>query len=435
MNKVPYSPNNPQTTLIHGLHRKKQAICYKLRTQNQLLPWAILLGNGLCTPLAWWFRHSLAKGMAAQDPDELPGKILIIRADRIGDMILSLPFFKALKQNFPQSKVTCLASTISAQLLENNPYLDQVLTFDPPWFEGRAPWKGGTRTMQIIGLLKNQGFDLGIDLRGNQFNILLMALAQVKKRLSYDIVPGSFLLTHTCPYLAGKHESEYFLDLLQTVSRQRHKTPPGPYLFPAQENVRQAEKFLQQCSISSQDCLIVLHPGAGKGRTYKRWPPEYFIHLGKQLQQKFRAKIILTCSQSELELAKNIQAGIGKEVFISWERLKNLLDLAALLRQVQAVVATSTGIMHLAAAVGSFVVVLSGPENKKRWSPLGDNQIILRKDLPCSPCRETTCTSNGRCLRDIHPEEVLAILKSRLAKKSHPWYLANNFDSHPWSIQ
>ena len=392
---------------------RSENVAYKLRSNNKIIPSIIVFLNALIGFPFSLFRLLTKSTIKTSEPK----RILVIRADRIGDMILTTPIFKSLKERYPHSNVTCMASTLSSELVEGNPHIDELLVYDPPWFDRKKGKKEFHDYLNVLRLIRNRRFDMAIDLRGNIFNFFfLMFLAGIQQRVSFDAAFGAFLLTCAVPFEKNKHETDYFFDIVKALGGKSEPEPQAALIL-AEGEREYAEKYFYSQNITQDDVIIALHPGAGENRIYKRWPEDRYCELGKVLVKRFDAKIIITGSKAEIDLASRIKNQIGKNAILAAGEICHLKHLAAVLKKCYVCIGTSTGTIHVAAAVGTPVIVLCGPEDPRRWRPLGDNHILIEKEVPCRPCREDTCRYDGRCLKLISPKCVLKVIEPLLASK------------------
>ena len=403
-----------QLLLSDRLKLRKDAVACKLRTQDDILPFLIVLLNELGSLFCRLCRACVGRRTPAAGE---PGKILVIRADRIGDMVLATPMFRCLRERYPKAHITCMASTLSSQLIEGNPYIDSIMVYDPPWFDRKKGNKIVRDYLSVLRLIRTGRFDMAIDLRGNVLNFFfLMLLGRIRQRVSFDAAFGDFLLTRAVPFKKDRHETEYFLEIVKALGG-KPESAPQPDIMLSDEEKGYAEQFLRSEGISRDDLVIALHPGAGKNRVQKRWPEERCCELGQAIVKRFDAKIVITGSEAEINLASRIRNRIGRGAILAAGKVCHLKRLAAVLKECALCVGTSTGTIHVAAAVGTPVIVLCGPEDPHRWRPLGDNNLLIKKEVPCRPCREKVCRYDGRCLKLISAKCVLEAAKSLLANR------------------
>ncbi len=310
------------------LRAKRDAIAYKLRTKSKIIPWMVIGINALLGLPFRIYRYIAAEKNSAVDPM----RILVIRADRIGDMILATPVFEQLKRRYPAAWIPCLASSLSGQLIEENPFIDTVMTYDPPWFDRPKGGSSFKAYIQIWKLIRAQRFDMAIDLRGNYNNFfLLMFLAGIPQRVSFGASLGAFLLTREVPFEQGRHEAAYFMDIVKYLGGEA-VIEPQPLIVLSDGETAFAESFLKAHKITPGDVVIAMHPGAGMRIIYKRWPQENYVELGRALVEKYNATLIISGAETEADLAMRIKQEIGDKAICVAGSISRLKDLAAVLR-------------------------------------------------------------------------------------------------------
>ena len=132
-------------------------------------------------------------------------KILVIRLDGIGDVLLSTPVYEALKKQYPSAKLTVLVGAHTKGVIKMNPYIDNVLVLRNTWFTTISKIKFG-EILSMLRKIRKEEFDIGIDLRGDIRNILLMFSGKVRYRIGYGITGGGFLLNRMPHYEKKTHE-------------------------------------------------------------------------------------------------------------------------------------------------------------------------------------------------------------------------------------
>ena len=404
-----------QSSLFSTVKMKYEAIAFKLRTRNKVIVIGVILLDFIGNAIFMLFRLVFLRKMGKEVEGSVnPSAILLIRADRIGDMILTTPAFKLLKERFPTALITCLASSQSSEIIDGNPYIDEIIIYDPPWFYRNKIQNAVSEYKKIWRIIRKHRFDLAIDFRGNFINFFfLMLITGIPTRVSFNEPLGGFMLTNGISYLPHQHETKYFIDLVKTLGG-RTVPEPLPLITISKNEEEFAAGFFERNNIKTDDTVIVLHPGVGEGRSFKRWPEDRYVTLGSCLVKKYNAKILITGSTDELELAKKIKMLIGDNAIMAAGKIERLKALAAVIKRCTVCVGSSTGIIHLASAVDIPTVVLCGPEDPIRWHPLGNKYKLIKKDVPCRPCREKTCPHNGKCLRLITPDEVLSVVETYL---------------------
>ena len=338
-------------------------------------------------------------------------RILILRTDRLGDVLLSTPVVKALRQSFPQSYISMLVSPYTKDVLDGNLALDEIITFDKDAKNSQGWWA----TFTFIQFLRKKKFDLAIVLHPTIRMHLLTFLAGIPKRLGYDRKFG-FLLTdrikHTKQY-GQKHESEYALDLVRYLGI----VPIDKTLFMPikQESEKWVEVLFSQAQIKDSDKLLVIHPAAS---CHSRiWPGERFAQVADKLAGQYGFKVIIVSGPKDIQKA---------EVVIKNMRIKalnlagktSISQLASLLNRCQLFISTDSGPMHIASALGVPVITIFGRSqaglSPQRWGSLGEKSRVLHKTVGCTICLAHNCQKDFACLKATTVEDVLLAAESIL---------------------
>ncbi len=339
-------------------------------------------------------------------------RILVKGTNWVGDTIISFPAVNALRRHFPKARISVLTKSRLAELWKANPSVDEVIPYDMPSGAGRILGE-----LQIARLIKQKAIDLAVIFPRSFSSALMVFLGGVPRRIGYKAEGRGLLLTERidCAVeLLRKHRMYYYLHLIEPLGNY-----PSPPLFPSLSlNGTQemwAEAFLSRHRLKGR-LLIGLNPGATYGEA-KCWPPERFAELGRRLIQDNRASILIFGSSRPQEKALNaaIAGGIG-EGCLNLSGETSLLQLAALLRHCRLLVTNDTGTMHVAAAVGTRVIAIFGPTDPRTTSPLGEGHVVIRKEVPCSPCLKRVCPEDHRCMELISVANVFKAAQEGLEK-------------------
>lgn len=332
---------------------------------------------------------------------ELPGKIrkiLVIRLDGIGDVIFTTPLYEALKKKYPEAVIFVLTSAQAKDIVEENPYVEKVLVMNNSWI----PSMSGIKLNEVFAILKtirNEGFDIGIDLRGDVRDILLMFLGKVKFRVGYDVTGGGFLLNRIAVYEKDTHEIDKNIKLVKELGcKVVNKKLQLHYSSTDKENLL---RFLQGENISENDTLLAIHMGAGYPS--KLWNKGRFVDLIKRLEERDygRAVLIGNGDNRDERFKFDCINTIGK---------LSLRELAVLLERCSVLISSDSGPVHVAAAVGTPCIVLfSGTNSLKQWGfSFNDINRVIHKDVECSPCEMRICPQHSHlCMDNIKVDDVL----------------------------
>jgi len=337
-------------------------------------------------------------------------KILIIRTDGLGDVVMSTPAFSALRDIFPQSNITLLAGSWSKNLVEAMPTFDRIIYFDMPWIVKRQR-KKLTKLFKIIKKLRTENFDLIIDIRGDFRNNIFMYLCNGKYRVGFNITGCNFLLTHVVP-IDENHPVNASLSLINFLKPENMKEYTLN-LWITKEDRDFADLFLGENGINN-NIVVIIHPGT---KWYgRRWKAERYAKIADSLIEKYSAKVILAGSSSELELIRNI-ANLMKRAPIKAAGKTSLRQFLALLKKSDLFIGLDSGPMHMAAAMGVKVVALFGPARTDAVGPWGNGHIVVthQKDFTCSPCAQTVCKRpDNSCMDAIKVDEVWEVVEQQI---------------------
>jgi len=350
-------------------------------------------------------------------------KIVVVELAHIGDVLAITPALNVLRKKFPESSITVVVAPWAQDILAGNPDVDSVLVYGTPWFERSKKAKFSlSETIKLIKLLRLNDFDMGLDLRGDIRNIFFMRLGRVKKRIGYAFSAGGFLLTDIIPFdvkrRQDRHQIEHNINFVSQIKEGKpyQGSEAALRLFLSEEDIRYADKIFNNNSITAEDFLIAIHPGAGTAT--KRWPPERFSLLIEGILKKYKVKIILIGSAADKSSLKLPDA---EKNFIDLTGKTSIKQLAAILRRCNLFIGGDSGVMHVAEAQNVPIIAIWGGQNKpSHWRPLADTAIIIHKEVSCSPCGLVECKTI-KCLKNISVDDVLEAVEKHIIK-SHSRY-------------
>ena len=331
---------------------------------------------------------------------EKPAKILIIRTDRLGDVILSTPVIKNLRLAFPQSHVAFMCRPYTREALEGNPDLDEVIVYDK---YGKD--KGLLATVKFALKLGKCHFDRAIILHPTNRAHLIAFLAKIPVRIGWNKKLG-WLLTKSLKHTkqeGKKHETEYTLDLLRKVGIPvEDKSTYFPLKPLAKEKVA---TLLREKGIAEDDKFIVIAPSASCHS--KRWPQGRFLELIKLLKRKVNFKVIIITSNEEKKFGEEL---VSENGVIDLRGKLTIVEVGALLKLASLFISNDSGPVHIAASLNTPVISIFGRKDPGlspvRWGPQGEKSCFFHKDVDCDRCLAHNCTKGFLCLEEISPQEV-----------------------------
>ncbi len=330
-------------------------------------------------------------------------RILIARTDRIGDVLLSTPVIKALRERYPQAYIAMMVSPYARDIVEGNPYLDKVIILDKD-----RKHKSWLHSVKFIRGLKKNKFDLALILHPTNRVHLLTFLSAIPKRVGYGRKLG-FLLTDRIKHakqLGEKHELEYNLDLLRYLGIElKDKNLFIPIKPEAEKWV--AELFRQE-GINDTDKLLALNPAASCPS--KIWPAERFAQTSDLLAQKYGFKILIIAGPKDTRLADNLINHMRSKA-VNLAGKTSVAQLASLLKRCTLFLSNDSGPVHIASAVGTPVISIFGRNqaglSPRRWGPVGERDKILHK-ASCIECLAHNCQKEFACLKAISVDDVVS---------------------------
>lgn len=337
-------------------------------------------------------------------PEDFPVQRLLVRSPNwVGDAVMSLPVISGLRKIFPQADITVLASPRVAALFQGLPGVVEVV----PYPAGRGKW-------QVLWNLRGR-FDLALALPNSLESALGLWLVAVPLRVGYAADARRPLLNLSVAgrrHLAGLHQVYYYLGLLQALGGIESFTPPTLYLRDLE--MATAAQLLPIGDPASGP-WVGLSPGAAYGPA-KRWPPEHFAALGRELAAEFNARLVLLGGKDEAPVAQQVEERLDLPV-LNLVGQTDLRQALAVLSRLNLLVTNDSGLMHAAAALQVPLVALFGSTDPVATGPFTGQATVLRHPLPCAPCLERTCDRDYACLTAISVEEAMAAARGRLAVK------------------
>ncbi|MBF0493800.1 MAG: lipopolysaccharide heptosyltransferase II [Candidatus Omnitrophica bacterium] len=337
------------------------------------------------------------------------GNFVILRTDRIGEVLLASILADNLKAAFPLSKIDFVTSKYSADVLKGNAAISDILEFDT--IIGKNVFFGG---LKLARRLKSGKYDAAFVLNPHKTLHLGCFLAGIPLRVGYNRKWG-FLLTKTTedPREKGlKHETEYALDILKLAGIEGKIKYPK--LYPGLEQIETVALDLKNNDIDTSKPVIVIHASASNPA--KMWPKRNYAELITKIKNTIDCGVVLTGDMESHSLAEEIVKVSGKKCFNASGKF-NLGETGALLKEADVFIGNDSGPMHMAAAAGACVIAIFGRNipgvGPKRWGPCGEGHVVFHK-ADCEVCRDTNCPHGYRCLMAITPEEVFAAVKKKL---------------------
>jgi lipopolysaccharide heptosyltransferase II len=333
---------------------------------------------------------------------EPPENLLILRTDRIGDLVLSLPLACLVKKNYPQCKITFLIRNYTKAILENHPCIDEIIILKEK--ENRIPVK------ENVKAIRQKNFNSCVIVYPTFATALIIYLSGIKERIGtgyrwYSILFNKKIYEHR--KYAERHELEFNVNMLKALGIEE-EVKPGEVKFALQVNTasqRKIDGIFNDYKIDKKKLVIIIHPGSGGSSV--DLPPDKFKELVSLLSSGKNFQVIITGSEKEKKLCDQLQVNSS---VINLAGMFNLSEMIALINNCNIFVANSTGPLHIAAALDKYTIGFY-PKIKacsaKRWGPYSKKTVIFSPGTECEDCTREQC-SDTDCMSSIMVTGIIA---------------------------
>jgi lipopolysaccharide heptosyltransferase II len=349
-------------------------------------------------------------------------RVLAVRLDNLGDVVMTTPALRAIQDGLPGARITLLGSPGTAAALENLPMLEAIIPYQAPWTKG--PGDAGTaRDHALIAQLAAGRFDAAIIFtvctQSALPAALLCRLASIALRLAHSRENPYDLLTDWVPdteqvHGGMRHEVRRQLDLVGTVGLRTADERMVWYFNAA--HVRGMRRAMTMAGCPDGRPYAVIHVGASASS--RRYPAQRFAAAADRFARASGCHIVLTGGADECALVEGTRALMACPSTSLAGRL-TLGELGALLAHAQVLISNNTGPVHVAAAVGTPVVVLYALTNPQHTPWLTASRVLFH-DVDCRNCLKSVCPQvHHACLDRVEPEEVAAAALALVAQPPH----------------
>ncbi len=328
-------------------------------------------------------------------------RLLISRTDRLGDLVLALPFVETMKRRYPKCSIEVLASLYASPILENNPHVDRIMRVQNDMLRKDKLYK-----KDLLHKIKLGNYKAVVVLFPERRISQLFHKADIPIRIgTAGRFHSLFFNVHLLHSRKSnkKHESDFNLDFLAFFKNGSIVYKPRVYL--RDKELNNARRILAEAKVEFP--FVVLHPGSGGSA--ECWPISQFIELYGALDRA-GVNVVISGSEDEGEACDQI----AREKGITLKKITGRTDLrtlAAVLSLSDVVVSNSTGPLHLAAALDTQVVGLYPSKtimSPRRWGPLGNNDIVIVPETEECLCPADHCT----CMETISVKSVFDAVTS-----------------------
>jgi len=327
--------------------------------------------------------------------------VLVIRHDRIGDMVLTTPLFVVLRKVFTSARILVLASRVNAAVIAHHPCVDEVLVY-----EGED---------QLRRLARQRSIDLAIDA---YYTYLFRSAWQTvlvggRYRVGFERAGREVCFNLRGPREGGHgHMIDRILDLGKTFGVTAADTQPRLYLSDGEKEW--AREFCAREGLDGDAVKVAFHPGAYYSS--QRWPLERFVELGRRLlEREPAARLLVFGGPAEIGLLEEVERTLP-DPRAKILRGLGLRQFMAFLSLCHVSVCNNSGALHISCGLQVPTVSWLGPADPELWRPRGPRDILVGRRFPCQPCYRDVC-DHHTCLRSISVDEVWKALEKQLAAR------------------
>jgi len=329
--------------------------------------------------------------------------ILVIRTDRLGDVILTLPVCSTLRRALPGARIAMLVRNYVRPVIAGNRFVDDVV-WEDDLHGSRRPFH------EVRNEIREKRFDAVVVVRPTLRNALLAASAHVPMRVGTGYRWYSGLFTNRVyehRKTAQRHELEFNLNLLSPLGVTADLSSPPQYGITVTEKARSdIRSILKSYGVVDQHRIVVLHPASGGSA--REWAPDRFREVGLRLAKLDGVRVVVTGMPTEERTLRRVLER-SCPPFLSLVGRLALGSLAALLERASLFIANSTGPLHLANALGTPVIGLYPPirpMSAARWGPYGGTSVVLSGTGP-DDCERCVRSGHCACMLSIQINQVM----------------------------
>ena len=329
-----------------------------------------------------------------------PQNILVVLPSWVGDVVMATPTLRALRQQFPNARISYLMRRNLRELCRGMPWPNRLVTYRQKEYS----------VFKLARRMRSGKFDCAILFPNSFKSALICRLAGIPKIVGYDRdgrrylltdrltpanrVNGKFLPSPIIPYYARLAEK------LGTVVQDR-----SMQLFVTESERCNADRIFNQAKIDAHRPAIFLNPGAQFGAA-KIWPIERYAALSDRFVERLGATVIMNTAPRERAIADEF-ARHARRAYVDLAKFEpDLGSLKEIIRRSNLMVTNDTGPRHIAAAMGIGVVSIFGPTHPE-WTVINyARERVVQIKVECGPCQLKVCPLDHRCMTGIDVENV-----------------------------
>ena len=332
-----------------------------------------------------------------------PKNILIVLHGSIGDVVRALPLANILRINYPDAKIAWSVEAPCFPLVRSQSAIDEVIVFDR-----RHWWRGVLPFLQTI---RARRFDLVLDLQRHLKSGLISFLSGAPLRVGFarkDCKEFNWLFnnSHIAPADDNLSKIDHYLKFAEFLGIARQPVNWDFQLQP--DEMKKIQTRLQ--SINRPYVVLFV----GTRWESKNWFPHQMVQCARAVNERYGFDVLLLGDDRDATIAAEVQERAGAHVknFVGYTSLSEALGIIA---RAALAIGPDTGLMHIAAAVGTPVVSLWGATSPVRTGPYGFNDLVVQGEAACVPCYQRHCSIGRVCMQSVTTEEIMRKVEMALS--------------------
>lgn len=351
---------------------------------------------------------ALARPLRRRNRPQAPARILFMRLERIGDLLMAVPAISEARAAAPNARIDLVVGSWNADVARYIHGIDEVIVADAPWLARGATGSGAFALAGTAMGWRTRRYDLAVNFEPDVRSNAILALSGARWTAGYRSAGGGAFLDQSLDYQPQEHTVDNARRLVRAVL--------GGDLGPAPTGLKISDDRRRHAAeiLAGRSRPVVAMHAAG-GREVKQWEPARFAAVARTLIEERGATIVLTGGAGDSAIVDGVKRTLPSSHVVDVSHLRDLMSVAAVLERCELMITGDTGPMHLAAAVGTPIVAIFGPSDPRRYAPRGPFDRVVRIELPCAPCNRirrppARCTGHiPACLASVSTDRVLAV--------------------------
>ncbi|MFA4991667.1 MAG: glycosyltransferase [Candidatus Omnitrophota bacterium] len=333
--------------------------------------------------------------------------VLVIKLGAIGDVILTVPSLRAIRNRFPGAYISVLTGPESRHVLKTCPYIDDIILYDR-----KRRDRGLKGLFKIAAAIRRKNFDMSIDFQNNKVSHAAAWLGAIPQRFGYNNGKLGFFINNKLKYLKiiSTPLNEQFR-ILKKLGIDTSGLSTHLEVWPFREDFLYVEDFLKREWVSDNQVIVGLNIGSSPRWESKRWPLRNFARLSDMLAAR-DIRVVITGSKDSMETAEDFLSMTSTKPVNAVGRT-SVMQLAALIKRCKVFVTGDSAPMHIASSMGVDFIALFGPTDPRRHFEPTRKGTVLKKDVKCGPCYKPSCARLD-CMKGISPEEVFKLVMEKI---------------------